>query len=672
MRGSLRLALVSLVAALPVATAVVVAGSADAADDPAPITVFTSDFEDGTTQGWAGRAAETVTASTTVAHGGSGSLAVTGRTATWQGPSLDVLDTFEKGTAYTISAWVRMAEGSDNARLSVERRTGGVAAYDQVVGNTAVTSGGWVNLTGRYTVAADVEFLRLYVETASTTGSFFLDDVSASYVPALPIQTDIPSVRDVVREFPVGAAITGAETVTQHGELLAKHFGSVTPGNALKWDATEPSEGNFSYAQADPLMSFAKAHGLAVRGHTLVWHNQTPAWVFTGADGQPMTATAEDKALLLERLETHIRNVAAHYGTDIGVWDVVNEVIDENQTDGLRRSSWYTVAGLDYIRTAFRVAREVAPHAKLFINDYNTNVPAKRDKLYALVAQLLSEGVPIDGVGHQMHINVQWPTVTETKAMLDKFASLNIEQQITEMDVSIYTGNGESFPAPPADRLLQQAYVYRDMFALFRQYPGEITSVTLWGLADDNTWLDTFPVTRKDAPLLFDTRLQAKPAYWGVVDPTKIGTSTGTPTPTSPTPTPTSPTPTPTSPTPTPSPSSPGSTTPTPGATSCSVSYRVTGSWPGGFQADVRLTNTGTTSWASWTLGWQFGAGQKITQLWNGSSTQSGDLVSVTGAAWNATLAPGASASFGFLGSWTGTNPAPTTFTTKGTVCTLG
>ncbi|MCY1139308.1 endo-1,4-beta-xylanase [Actinoplanes sp. Pm04-4] len=661
MRASLRLALVSLAAALPVAAAMVATTAASAADEPTPITVLTSDFEDGTTQGWAGRASEAVAASTTVAHGGSGSLAVTGRTATWQGPSLDVLGEFEKGTAYTISAWVRLATGSDNARLSVERRTDGIAAYDQVVGNTAVDSGRWVNLTGRYTLATDVDFLRIYVETASSTGDLFIDDVTASYVPALPIQTTIPSIKDVVTEFPVGASITGAEIVTEHGQLLDKHFNSVTPGNALKWDATEPTEGTFTYAQADPLVAFAKAHGMAIRGHTLVWHNQTPSWVFTGADGQPMTATAEDKALLLERLENHIRNVAAHYGTDIGVWDVVNEVIDENQADGLRRSTWFTVAGLDYIRTAFRVAREVAPHAKLFINDYNTNVPAKRDKLYALVAQLKSEGVPIDGVGHQMHINVSWPSVAETKAMLDKFLPLGLEQQITEMDVSIYTSNGESFPAPPADRLLQQAYVYRDMFALFRQYEGEITSVTLWGLADDNTWLDTFPVTRKDAPLLFDTRLQAKSAYWGVADPTKIGTSTSPP-PTTVSPSPTTPGPT------TPSPTTPG---PTIGTTACSVTYRVTGSWQGGFQADVRVTNTGTTAWTSWTLGWQFPAGQQISQLWNGGVAQSGATVTVANASWNGTVAPGASASFGFLGSWTGTNPSPAGYSLRGTACTV-
>ncbi|WP_304523823.1 endo-1,4-beta-xylanase [Actinoplanes sp. DH11] len=655
MRALARLAAATLLVAAPLAAVTV--SAADAADEPVPITVLTSDFEDGTAQGWAGRAAETVAHSTAVAHGGTGSLEITGRTASWQGPSLDVLGVLEKGTAYTISAWVRTVSGTDNARLSVERRTGEVASYDQVVGNTAVNAGGWVELTGRYTLATDVDLLRIYVETAAGTGAFHIDDVTVSYVPSLPIQTDIPAVRDAVTSFPVGAAITGAETVTTHGDLLERHFDSVTPGNALKWDATEPSENTFTYAQADPLIAWAKANGRAVRGHTLVWHNQTPAWVFTGADGQPMTATPEDKELLLSRLENHIRNVAGHYGDDIAVWDVVNEVIDENQADGMRRSTWYAVTGLDYIRTAFRVAREVLPDAKLFINDYNTNIPAKRDKLYDLVAQLRSEGVPVDGVGHQMHINVSWPSVAETEAMIRRFMPLGVEQQVTEMDVSIYTSEGESFPTPPADRLLRQAYVYRDMFALFQRYAAEITSVTLWGLADDNTWLDTFPVTRKDAPLLFDTRLQAKPAYWGVVDPSRI---------TSPSPSvsPSSSPSIPSSASPSTSPSASGG----PGA--CAVAYRVTGSWPGGFQGDVKVTNTGAATVSGWALTWQYAGDQRIAQLWNGALTQSGPAVTVTNTSWNGTLAPGASASFGFLGSWTGSNPAPSAFTLNGAACT--
>jgi endo-1,4-beta-xylanase len=209
----------------------------------------------------------------------------------------------------------------------------------------------------------------------------------------------------------------------------------------------------------------------------------------------------------------------------------------------------------------------VAPHAKLFIND---------------------------GVGHQMHINVDWPSVAETEAMLQKFIPLGVEQQITEMDVSIYPSDSE------------------------------------WGLADDETWLDTFPVTRKDAPLLFDTSLQAKSAYWGVVDPTKITPTTASP-----------------------------SVSPSPSVNGCTVTYRVTGSWGGGFQGDVKIANGGTTAITGWSLGWSFAAGQKVTQLWNGAVSQNAAAVTVANTSWNGTIAPGGSATFGFLGSWTGTNGVP-------------
>ena len=131
--------------------------------------------------------------------------------------------------------------------------------------------------------------------------------------------------------------------------------------------------------------------------------------------------------------------------------------------------------------------------------------------------QLKAEGVPIDGVGHQMHSNVDWPSAADTDAMIAKFIPLGVLQEITEMDVSIYTNSGESFPTPPAERLTRQADRYKALFDVYRKYQANLASVTLWGLADDDTWLDTFPVTRKDAPLLFDVALQAKPAYWSVI-----------------------------------------------------------------------------------------------------------------------------------------------------------
>jgi endo-1,4-beta-xylanase len=480
-----------------------------------------------------------------------------------------------------------------------------------------------VRLTGSYTPTLQAEYLAFYVETASVRDAFFIDDAVVSYVPDPPIQTDIPSLRDAVTGFPVGAAVGPAELYGSHGDLLLKHFESLTPGNALKWDATEPAEGVFRFTDADPIVDFATEHGMAVRGHTLVWHQQTPSWVFLDASGQPMTATPENKELLLDRLEAHIRGVVGRYGDRIAVWDVVNEVIDEAQPDGMRRSRWYEIAGLDYIRTAFRVAHEVAPNARLFINDYNTNVPAKREALYALVSRLRAEGVPVHGVGHQMHVNVAWPSVAETEAMLQRFVPLGVEQQITEMDVSIYTSAGESFPTPPAERLQAQAEQYGAMFDLFDRYAEEITSVTLWGVADDNTWLD---VNRKDAPLLFDTGLQAKPAFWAVVG----------------------------------EPEEP---------TGCTVAYRVVNQWQGGFEGRVTVTNTSDAPVDGWSVAWSYGGGQRLTQWWNAAVTQSGGVVTAANAAWNGRLAAGGSATFGFLASWSGANPVPAAFTLNGAAC---
>ncbi|MFD1147719.1 endo-1,4-beta-xylanase [Saccharothrix hoggarensis] len=641
----------SVVAGL-VTMAVHASPRAVAADEP--VVVVSSTFDDGTAQGWTSRASEVVAPSTAVARGGTHSLAVTGRTQGWQGPTLDVLDDVRKGIRYDLSVWVRLAAGeaATQARLSVERRTAGTPSYDQVVGDTAVTADGWVNLRGTYTLAHDVDFLAVYVEATGATTSFHIDDFGMSYTPLPPIQTDIPSVKDVLADhFAVGAAVEGAQTLNNHGQLLAKHFNSITPGNALKWDATEPSEGTFRFADADALVTWAKANGTAVRGHTLVWHQQTPAWVFRDAAGNDLTATPESKALVLARLDAHIRAVVGHYGADIPVWDVVNEVIDESQPDGLRRSKWFELTGLDYLRTAFRVAREVAPDAQLVINDYNTNVPSKRDKLYDLVVKLRAEGVPIDAVGHQMHINVQWPSVAETEAMLAKFAPLGVDQQITEMDISIYTDNSQSYPTPPRDVLLTQAYRYRDLFALYKRYSDKISSVTLWGLADDGTWLDSFPVTRKDHPLLFDTRLQAKDAYWGVVDPSRIGQTTTTTTTTSTT----------------------TSTTTTVTLTlppaPCAVAYTTVSQWQGGFQGEVRVVNRGSGPISPWTVGWSFADGQQISQLWNGVHTQNGAAVSVRNASWNGTIPPGGSVTFGFIGKWSGANGKPTAFTLNGNRC---
>jgi endo-1,4-beta-xylanase len=348
-------------------------------------------------------------------------------------------------------------------------------------------------------------------------------------------------------------------------------------------------------------------------------------------------------------------------------------VIDENQADGLRRSTWFTITGLDYIRTAFRVARQVVPNAKLYINDFNTNIASKRDKLFTLVQQLKAEGVPIDGVGHQMHSNVDFPSAADTDAMIAKFIPLAVLQEITEMDVSIYTNSGESFPSPPADRLTRQSARYKALFDVYRKYRTNLASVTLWGLADDNTWLDTFPVTRKDAPLLFDVSLQAKPAYWtlvGTASPSGSASPSASPRPSVSASPSTSPSISPSA-SPSASPSSSPSPRPSTGPTTCSITYTILNQWQGGFQGEVRVSNTSSTAINGWTVRWTYANGQQITQIWNASLVQSGSNEAASNVSYNAVIAANGSTTFGFLGSWNGTNARPTAMSLNNTACTV-
>ncbi|GGK90245.1 beta-xylanase [Sphaerisporangium melleum] len=482
----------------------------------------TSDFETGTTQGRSPRASATLTVTGDQAHGGTRGLLTTGRSASWDGPALSVLGKMAKGSKYTLSVWVRLGAGTAEGELglSVERRLNGTASYDRVAAPTAVAAGGWTELKGSYTLAHDVDFLSVYVESPSGTFPFHLDDFTLAYVPAKPVQTDIPAVKDVL-PFDVGAAAGRAQTLGEHSELLARHFDSLTPGNALEWDATEPREGEFTFAESDYLVDHALRNGMKVRGHTLAWHSQTPDWVFKDGD-RDLTATPADKALLLKRLTDHIRAVMGRYKGKIGTWDVVNEVVDENRPDGMRRSPWFTITGYDFIRTAFRVARQVDPAARLVLNDYNTELPRKRRAVYDLVRRLRAEGVPIDAVGHQVHVNIEYPAAAEIEKTIELFAGLGVDQQVTELDVSVYTDFVSSYATVPAEVLAEQGHRYKEIFDVFRRQASHLSSVTLWGLADDDTWLSSFPITRLDPPLLFDDELQAKPAYWGVVDPARL------------------------------------------------------------------------------------------------------------------------------------------------------
>lgn len=347
----------------------------------------------------------------------------------------------------------------------------------------------------------------------------------------------VPSLHQkYANHFPIGAAVD-TNSYTTHAPVLTKHFNSITAENEMKFDALEPTEGSFTYTTADRLVSFAQTNNMRVRGHALVWHRQNPSWVFSNGSGGQAS-----RDVLLGRMRTHIRNVMQHFAGKVYAWDVVNEAMmndgryrtgDEPEDD--QKSSWHKIIGESYIAEAFRAARDADQNAKLFYNDYYDHIAAKRDGIYNMLKGLLDSGVTVHGVGIQCHINVApsmdmnhqgyQQTVANIQAAIEKYASLGLEVQITEMDVSLYipgvTYTSDMFytAATFTEALqAQQAERYRAFFDMFRAHSDEITGVTLWGIADDNTWLSEFTSGRKDFPLLFDTNHDPKKAFWAVVD----------------------------------------------------------------------------------------------------------------------------------------------------------
>jgi len=488
------------------------------------------DFEDGTTQGWVPRGEASVSVATDVVHSGSYSLLTTDRKAEWAGATVDVMGMLKEGSSYEISAYMRLAEGEPDSRVVITmQRTpvGGGTKYEWIAPSAekGVTDAEWVYLQGQYSYSGEVSELLLYVESPDAAlVDFYVDDITITRTSGPSAQVDIPSVYETLSAyFVVGAAITpDLIDEEQHNILMTRHFSSLTVENAMKPGSIQPSEGEFRWAGPDKLVQYARENDKAIHGHTLVWHQQAAEWMFEDSEGNPLAATPENKELVLQRLETHIRAVVGRYKDDVHIWDVVNEVIDPGNSDCMRRTKWYDLTGTDYIVTAFQVADEVAPDAVLLINDYGTTEPRKRTCLYNVVSDLQAQGVPVDGVGHQMHITIGAPSAEVIEDTILMFAELGVEQHITELDMSIYTNDTDSYTTVPDEILVRQGKRYKAVFDVFKRQADHIQSVTFWGLADDRTWLKTFPIARINLPLLFDEQLQAKPAYWGVVDPTKL------------------------------------------------------------------------------------------------------------------------------------------------------
>ncbi|GAT66289.1 beta-1 4-xylanase-like protein [Planomonospora sphaerica] len=519
-------------------------------------------------------------------------------------------------------------------------------------------------------------------------------------LPAAPAQASSPlRVHAEAQGKFIGTALATSPLAneTAYRNIAATEFNQITAENAMKWDATESSPNQFNFSGADQIMAFAEQNGQQVHGHTLVWHNQTPNWV------QSLSATEMRSAM-----QNHISRVAGRYASNpvLKSWDVVNEVFEENGS--LRNSFWYQRLGESYIADAFRYAKAADPDAKLCINDYNVEgVNAKSTAMYNLVRTLRAQNVPVDCVGFQSHLAIQYgfPNIQEN---MQRFADLGVEVRVTEIDVRM------QMPRSSAKDATQATYysnVVKACLAVSR-----CSGVTIWGFTDKHSWVpDTF--SGEGAALIYDENYAKKASYTAVHDALAAGD--------------------PGDPDDTEDPSRPGtpaasaitssgatltwtastdnvrvtgydvyrgttklaSTTTNsatltgltpetaytvhvvardaagntsaasetttfttlegPGTgTGCTAAYRTVNSWQGGFQGEVKITCAEPVT--SWRTTLTFPSTVTISQNWSSVRSGSGGAYTFTNAAWNGTIGAGGSTTFGFIGSWNGSGTPPT------------
>lgn len=355
----------------------------------------------------------------------------------------------------------------------------------------------------------------------------------AACMTVLFADTQEPTLKDVFKgDFLIGAAINNAQIYgrdTAGDALLEKQFNAISPENVLKWGVVHPQPDHYDFDAADHYVALGEKYHMSVLGHNLVWHSQTPRWVFQDANGKPLTRDA-----LLKRMHDHIQTVVGRYKGRIQSWDVVNEALNDDGT--LRQSQWFKIIGPDYIAKAFEYAHEADPAAELNYNDYSLENEPKRNGAIKLVQELKAEGVPISAIGLQGHDKMDWPTVEQEDATIEAFAKLGLKVKISELDIDVLPSASQNRGADVSQNYELQAKLnpytkglpdsvqqdlakrYADLFRVFLKHKDVVTRVTFWGVNDGDSWLNNWPVRgRTSYPLLFDRNNQPKPAFDAVI-----------------------------------------------------------------------------------------------------------------------------------------------------------
>ncbi len=345
---------------------------------------------------------------------------------------------------------------------------------------------------------------------------------------------DVPPLHEVYQDaFMIGTAMNHRQVSSDdpRGAALARmHYNAVTSENEMKWENIHPEPEKYDFDAADAFIEYAEENDMFVVGHTLVWHSQTPRWVFEDENGNPLSRDA-----LLERMRDHIHTVVGRYKGRVHGWDVVNEALNEDGS--LRESPWYNIIGEDYLVKAFEYAREADPDAELYYNDYSLENPSKREGAVRIVEYLQEQNAPITGIGTQGHFSLDWPELEEVEQTVIDFAALGIDVMVTEIEIDVlpqamdYMGADVNINVdlrdelnPYADGLpddVQQELAdrYKDIFEIYLRHRDDITRITFWGVTDGDSWKNNWPVRgRTNYPLVFDREWQPKPAFHSIVN----------------------------------------------------------------------------------------------------------------------------------------------------------
>lgn len=311
--------------------------------------------------------------------------------------------------------------------------------------------------------------------------------------------------------------------------IATRQFNSLTPENDLKWTSIHQRPDVYDFSAPDRFVAIGARHRMFLVGHVLVWHEQTPAWVFAGDGGSPAS-----RDVVLARLESHIRTVVGRYRGRIHAWDVVNEALDEDGS--LRRTNWLTAVGEDYIDKAFEYAHAADPDAELYYNEYNLWSAPKRAGALRIVGRLRARGLRIDAVGEQAHWGVTEPPIGSIEETVTTLAHAGVKVMFTELDVDVLPRDPDMWSADESKRAAiraatnlypdglpdaqqrQLAKRYAEIFRVVMRQRAHMTRVTFWGVTDAQSWLQERPIPgRVNYPLLWDRQGRPKPAFDAVV-----------------------------------------------------------------------------------------------------------------------------------------------------------